>query len=75
MPISPIARAVAGRNVHAPAERDSKVGEIAADAALLHKRAPGTLGRVGVLVTEADMSIHVVADCLHPRPARRRFLK
>src|SRR4051812_19936428 len=66
-----VASAVAGSDVQAAAERDGKVREITADAALLSECTPRALGRVGVLVPETDMVVHVVTDCLHPSPARR----
>src|SRR3954452_4572545 len=39
--------------------------------ALLHKRAPGALGGVGVLVPECDVIMDIITDRLHPSPVRR----
>ena len=71
--VAEITGAVARRDVHAAAQRDREVGEVAADAAPLGMRIPGGLGRAGMLVAEFDAIMDVIADRLHQRPALRNL--
>src|SRR6266581_1880701 len=73
--ITEIASAISRRNVHAAAERDGKVRVVAADALALVEYLPRRHGRPRVLVTEQDMAVNEIANCLDPRPARRCLLK
>jgi hypothetical protein len=63
--VAEIAGAVAGRDVHAAAERDGEMGEVAADAdALMHGLAGATSwARVGI--TEPNFRVNEIADRLH----------
>jgi hypothetical protein len=67
--VSEIAGAVAGRNVHAAAERDGEMGEVPADAdAFVHGIAGATSwARVGI--TKADLRMNEIADRLHTQGA------
>ena len=55
-----IAGAVARRNIHAAAQRDRKVGKVAAHAASLGMGVPCCFGRARVLVTERDAIVDLV---------------
>ena len=73
--VAEIAGAIARRNVHAAAERDGEMGVVAADALALVVGFPRGLGGARMLVAERDVTMDVIADRLHPRPARRRILE
>lgn len=57
------------RNVHAAAQRDAEMGEIAADAEASGQCLCRGTCCVGFHVVERYGVMHIVADCLHPRPA------
>ena len=67
--VAEVSGAVAGGNVHAAAEGDGQVGEVAADAAAFVERLPGRLGGIGELIAEDDVVVDEVADGLDARPA------
>ncbi len=69
--VAQVAGAVARRDVHAAAQGDGRVGEVAAHPAAFLQRLPRTLGGVGELVAEGHVGVHVVADRLHPGPPGR----
>ena len=71
--VAEISVAVARRNVHAAAERDRKMREIAAYADAFGVGFIGGARRTGALIAERDVAIDEIADRLHPRPARRRM--
>ena len=66
--ITEIAGTIARRNVHAPAQGNREMGEVAADAASLMVRLKGSPGRSGVLVAEGDVLVHEITDRLHAPP-------
>src|SRR5215207_6261643 len=66
--IAEIARAVARWNIHAPAERDGEVCEIAAHAEALVVSVPCGPRGARVLVSEDEPLVDVIADGLDPRP-------
>ena len=68
--VAQIAVAVTRRDVHAAAEGDGEVREVAADAATLGENVQGRLGRARILVAELHMAEQPAADRLYPRPAR-----
>lgn len=70
--IGEVARAVPGRDVHAPTERDGEVREVAAHADPLAVRVEGRARGRRVRMAELEVPVHVVDDCLHPGPAARR---
>ena len=51
------------------------MGIVAADALAFLIGLPRRLAGAGVLISEGDMMMDKIADRLHPRPARRRFLE
>ena len=67
--VAEIAGAVARRDVHAAAERDGEVREVAAHAAPLGEAARGAARGVGVLIVELDVRVDEIADRLHPAPS------
>src|SRR5271157_3720585 len=69
--VAEISVAVARRDVHAAAERDRKMREIAAYAAAFGIGFIRGARRTGALVAEGDVAVDEIADRLHPRPARR----
>ncbi len=66
--VAEIAGAVACRNIHVSAKRDSKVGKITAHTAPLGIGIPGCLGRARVLIAERYALVNVVADRLNQQP-------
>src|SRR4029079_3418317 len=67
--IAEITGAIARRDVHAAAKRDSEMREVAAHAPLLDIGIVGGAADMGVLVAELDVLVDEVADCLHQAPA------
>src|SRR6185312_17473921 len=67
--------AVARRDVHAATEGHGKMREITADAGPVIKSFQRCAGHARVLVAEREMSVNVVADCLHTAPSRWRLPK
>ena len=63
--VAEVAGAVARRDVHAAAERDGQMREVAADALALVEGLPRRLGRARVLRSRSDVAVDVVADRLH----------
>jgi len=73
--VSKISGAIARENVHAPAESDGEMREVAADPdALLMTLGGGSIAP-SVMITEFDPVMHVVADCLQALPAARDVCK
>src|SRR6185436_13208232 len=70
--VAEVARAVAGGDVQAAAERDRKMRVVAADALAIVEHVPRRLGRARVFVAEGDVLVDEVADRLHARPAEGR---
>jgi hypothetical protein len=70
-----IAGAVPGGNVQAAAQSDGEVGKIATDAALLSKCLLRSSGRTGMLVTECDVAMNEITNCLHSPPTQRCVTK
>src|SRR5208337_1412064 len=58
--VAEIAGAIAGGNVHAAAERDREVREVAADADAFVHGIAGATGRARIRVTEADFSMNEI---------------
>src|SRR4051794_35484501 len=73
--VTEVSRAVARRDVHAATEGNGKMREITADAGSVVKSFQRRPGHACVLVAERDMSVNVVADCLHAAPSRWRLPK
>ena len=69
--IAEIAGAVSGGDVHATAERNLKVCEIAANSHLVEKAAMGAPQGVGLQVVESEVIVDEVADRLNAMPSRR----
>src|ERR1700716_1173193 len=69
--VAEIASAVTRRDVHATAQRDAEMREIAADADALFMAFPRGPIASGVVITETDAVVGIVADRLHPLPPRR----
>ena len=67
--IPEITRAVAGGNILAAAQRNSEMGKVAANADALGMSFGGRAVAPGVMVTEFDMVMHVVANRLNSLPA------
>lgn len=67
--VSEVARAIAGGNVHAATERHCQMREIPADTLALIEYFPGRFGRVRVLVSKLDVSMHEITDRLNASPA------
>src|SRR5437763_7579539 len=70
--IADIAGAIARRDVEAAAADEREMRIVAADAAPLLESLRGRARRPRVLVTEANVIMHVAADRLHARPAEGR---
>ena len=67
--VAQVARAISGRNVHATAERDRKMGKIAANPdALFVALRRGSIA-AGMMIAELDAAVHVIADGLYALPA------
>jgi len=66
-------RAIACGNIHASAECNSEVREVAADSSSLVESFPGRLGGPRILVAEGDMVMDIITDRLNPSPSRRRL--
>src|SRR5258708_5727353 len=67
--VAEIAGAIARRNVHAAAQGDGEMGEVAADAdALIVAFGSGAVA-AGVMVAERNALMDIVADRLHPGPS------
>ena len=71
--VAEISVAVARRNVHAAAERDREMREVAAHADALGVGFIGRARRTRALIAERDVAVDEIADRLHPRPARGRM--
>jgi hypothetical protein len=63
--VAEIAGAVAGRDVHAAAEGDGEMGEVAADADAFVHGIAGAASRARIRVAEADFGVDEIADRLH----------
>src|SRR6516164_3370537 len=73
--IAEIASAIARRDVHAAAEGDRQMREIATHAGAVTITFPRRPAVAGVLVAEGDMAVDVVEDRLHPAPTEWRGLE
>src|SRR5271166_1024609 len=71
--VAEIAGAIAGGNIHATAERDGEMGEVAADADAFVHGIAGCAGRARVHVVEADFRVHEIRDRPHAPGAARQF--
>ena len=71
--IAEIPRAISRRNVHASTQRNGKMCEIPADANAFVMPFRRCAVAARVMIAEADPRVSVVADCLHPLPARRHI--
>src|ERR1700732_4691234 len=67
--VAEVARAVAGRDVHASGKRHGKMGEIPADAAAFLVALRRGAVPPGMVVAEFNAAVGVVADRLRPLPA------
>ena len=67
--IPEITRAVAGGNIRAAAQRHGEMGKVPANADALDMSFERSAVAAGVVVTEFDVAMHVVADRLHALPA------
>ena len=67
--VAEIAGAIARGNVHAAAERDGEMGEVAADADAFVHGIAGAAGWTRIGIAEADLRVNEIADRLHdPAP-------
>jgi len=67
--VAKVTGAISGRNIHAAAERDRQMSEVATNTypfLVALGRYPVTSGMV---VSEFDANMNVIADCLNPLPA------
>jgi hypothetical protein len=64
--VARISGAIARGNVHAPAERDGEMGEVAADADALVHGIAGATGWARVWIAELDLRLNEIANRLHP---------
>ena len=64
--VAEIAGAIAHGNVHAPAERDGEMGEVAADADSLVHGIAGATGWACVWIPEPDFRVNEITNRLHP---------
>src|SRR5579859_1585153 len=69
--VTEIAGAVARRDVHATAQRDGKMGEVAAHSDPLAKCTRSRAVIASGAVVEPDLVVHEVADGLNPAPSGR----
>src|ERR1700743_2801871 len=67
--VAEVARAVAGRDVHASGKRHGQMGEVPADAATFLMALRGGTGAPRVMVAEVDAVMGIVTDCLRSLPA------
>src|SRR5439155_27000814 len=67
--VAKISGAIASRNVHAAAERNSEVSVVTADALAFVEGLPGRHGRASVLIAKGDVMMDEIADGLDSRPA------
>src|ERR1700760_4247346 len=70
--VTQITCAIPRRYVHAAAERDRQMGEVATHPGTLLIGFPGGLGCARVLVPKLKVVVDEVADGLHPSPSKRR---
>src|SRR5665213_2858615 len=73
--VAQVTSGVTGWNVHATAESNGEVGEIAANPGPFRIYVVGRLGRAGEGIAEADVVMHPVADGLYSAPACRRIVE
>ena len=66
--VAEITGTIARRNIHASAQCDRKVGEVAAYTAPVGMRLPRRFGRTSVLIAKFDMVVHIITDCLNEGP-------
>ena len=71
--VAEIASAIARGNVHAAAERNREMGEVAADADAFVHGIAGAAGWARVWITEADLRVNEIADRLHDARAAGQF--
>src|SRR5271166_6619640 len=71
--VAEIAGAIAGGNVHAAAERDGEMGEVAADADAFAHGIAGATGWARVGIAEPDLRVNEIADRLHDPRAPGQF--
>src|SRR5450432_173658 len=70
--VAQVTGGVAGRNVHASAQRDGEVGEVPADAHALLVGLESRAGRAREGISEGQMPVDVVHDGLNATPAPGR---
>src|SRR5271163_3237277 len=63
--VSQVSGAVTRRNIHAAAESDGQMREVAADAHTLVKRLPSRSRRARSLIIESNMIMNKITDRLH----------
>src|ERR1700751_4110001 len=73
--VSEIAGAVASRNIHAAAQRHSKMSEIAAHADTFLMTFGSRAVATRMVIAERDPVMHIVANRLHALPAARNASK
>src|ERR1035438_6710710 len=71
--IAEVPRAIASRDVHASAKSNCQMRHVSANPRAFMERFPGCLGWPGKLVPESDLTVHIIADCLHARPTLGRI--
>ena len=69
--VAQVSGAVPRRNIHAAAESNSQVREVATDAHTLVERLPSCPRGARFLIVERDMVVDKIADRLNARPSRR----
>ena len=73
--VSEVTSAVARRHIHAAAERNRDVREVSADAPTFGMRLPRRLGRARVLVSEREVVVDVISNCLDQWPSLSHISK
>jgi hypothetical protein len=68
--VTEIARAIPRWNIQGAAKRDGQMREIAAYTRTLAESLRGRSSGARILIIESDVVVNVIADCLHPVPAR-----
>jgi hypothetical protein len=63
--VAEIAGAIPGGNVHASAERDGEMREVAAHANAFVHGVARAAGGPRIRITEPDLRVHEIANCLH----------
>ena len=63
--VAEVASAISRGNIHAPAERDGEMREVAAYANAFMHGIAGAAGGTRIGITESDLCVHEIANRLH----------